>query len=124
MSAPSLDLPIDERARVEKTWAHPSGVLEWSGEVDHKVIGKRFLVTALIFMSLGGLEAAVMRLLLSRAERHEDQRGDEKALFVLLVFVFSDPFEHPGRVRPGLLDAGAFVEGQVERRRAHRKHRR
>ena len=43
-----------------KTWATPGGLLGWFKTVDHKVIGKRYLVTAFIFRSLGGASDRLM----------------------------------------------------------------
>jgi cytochrome c oxidase subunit 1 len=55
-----------ERRTLEKTWAEPRGLLGWFACVDHKSIGRRLIVTAFVFFTLGGLEAAAMRLQLSR----------------------------------------------------------
>jgi cytochrome c oxidase subunit I+III len=51
-------------------WAPERGVLGWLREVDHTSIGKRFVVTAFLFFAAGGVEAALMRLQLARAENH------------------------------------------------------
>ncbi|HYK41580.1 MAG TPA: cytochrome c oxidase subunit I [Thermoanaerobaculia bacterium] len=62
-------LPADgERAELRKSWGTPAGLLGWLMSTDHKVIGKRYVVTALTFFALGGLEAAAMRLQLARPE--------------------------------------------------------
>jgi len=60
----------DERQRLEQTWRSPPGVWGWFSQVDHKVIGKRFIVTALGFFSLGGVLALLMRIQLARPENH------------------------------------------------------
>ena len=52
-------------ARLERTWRRPPGILGWLATVDHKEIGRRYIVTALIFLALGGALAAVMRLQLA-----------------------------------------------------------
>jgi cytochrome c oxidase subunit 1 len=49
-----------------KTWAEPPGVRGLLTSVDHKTIGRRYLVTAFAFFLAGGLEAALMRLQLAR----------------------------------------------------------
>ena len=54
--------------RLEKTWATPKGVIGWLSSVDHKEIGRRYIVTALVFLALGGLMAVLMRLQLARPE--------------------------------------------------------
>src|SRR3954447_10851010 len=55
-------------ARLERSWARPPGFLGWLGTVDHKEIGRRYIVTALIFLALGGVLALLMRLQLARPE--------------------------------------------------------
>ncbi len=53
-------------ARLEQTWADPSGFFGWFAHVDHKSIGRRSLITAFIFFLIAGLMAAMMRLQLAR----------------------------------------------------------
>ncbi len=52
-----------ERAqqRLSAIWATPPGLRGWLSTVDHKTIGKRYLVTAFAFLIAGGIEAAIMR---------------------------------------------------------------
>jgi cytochrome c oxidase subunit I len=54
--------------RLERTWADPTGVHGWLAHVDHKSIGRRYLVTAFGFFLLGGVLASLMRLQLSRPD--------------------------------------------------------
>jgi len=51
---------------LEQSWADPTGLPGWFSHVDHKSIGRRYLVTAFAFFLLGGVLAAVMRLQLSK----------------------------------------------------------
>ena len=44
----------------------PEGLLSWVSSVDHKQIGIMYIVTALIFFIVGGLEATLMRMQLAR----------------------------------------------------------
>ena len=61
--------PIDgDLPQLEQTWADPHGVGGWFTHVDHKSIGRRYLVTAFGFFLMGGVLAAVMRLQLSRPD--------------------------------------------------------
>jgi len=53
--------------RLEKIWKTTPGLLGWLTSVDHKEIGKRYLVTAFAFLVIGGIEALIMRLQLARA---------------------------------------------------------
>jgi cytochrome c oxidase subunit 1 len=56
-------------AMLERTWADPRGAYGWLTHVDHKSIGRRYLVTAFGFFLLGGLLAALMRLQLARPDQ-------------------------------------------------------
>jgi cytochrome c oxidase subunit I+III len=57
-----------ERLALEKSWKNPGGLIGWLSEVDHKTIGRRFLVTAFLWFVLGGILAALMRIQLARPE--------------------------------------------------------
>ena len=58
----------DLTGRLSRTWATPSGLLGALSSVDHKVVGRRYIATAFVFLCLGGLSAVVMRLQLARPE--------------------------------------------------------
>ncbi|MGN6589603.1 MAG: cytochrome c oxidase subunit I, partial [Sphingomicrobium sp.] len=55
-------------ARLERTWRRPPGIVGWLATVDHKEIGRRYIVTALIFLALGGVLALLMRLQLAKPD--------------------------------------------------------
>jgi hypothetical protein len=55
-------------ARLAMTWGTPPGLIDWLATVDHKMIGRRYIVTAFFFLLLGGVLAIAMRLQLSRPE--------------------------------------------------------
>jgi len=57
-----------DRALLHATWEPVTGVVGWLKSVNHKSVGKRYICTALVFFLLGGLEAAAMRMQLSRPE--------------------------------------------------------
>ncbi|MFL6787012.1 MAG: cbb3-type cytochrome c oxidase subunit I, partial [Sphingomicrobium sp.] len=57
-------------ARLERAWRRPPGILGWLATVDHKEIGRRYIVTALLFLAAGGILALLMRLQLARPESH------------------------------------------------------
>jgi cytochrome c oxidase subunit 1 len=66
-----LDLRLEEAdlaARLERTWRTPRGLWGILTTVDHKVIGRRYIVTAFFFLALGGVLALLMRLQLARAD--------------------------------------------------------
>jgi cytochrome c oxidase subunit I+III len=43
------------------TWGTPPGLIGWIGAVNHKQIGRRFIVTALVFLLVGGFQSLLMR---------------------------------------------------------------
>src|SRR4026209_1570218 len=51
-----------------QTRGQPQGRYGWLTHVDHKSIGRRYLVTAFAFFLMGGVLAALMRLQLSRPD--------------------------------------------------------
>ncbi len=53
---------------LEQTWRQRTGFWGWLTSVDHKSVGKRYIVTAFVFFMLGGLNAALMRAQLARPE--------------------------------------------------------
>ncbi|HYY97758.1 MAG TPA: cytochrome c oxidase subunit I [Pyrinomonadaceae bacterium] len=59
-----------ELRELEETWREPPPLLSWFTNTDHKTIGKRYIVTALAFFLLGGIEAALMRLQLMKPENN------------------------------------------------------
>src|SRR4051795_4434804 len=60
----------DDFARLERVWKDPNGFPGWLTHIDHKSIGRRYLVTAFAFFLLAGVLAALMRLQLSRPDNH------------------------------------------------------
>jgi cytochrome c oxidase subunit I len=62
--------PPDLMRRLGELWRTPPGWIGALKSVDHKVIGRRYIVTAFIFLFGGGLLAIAMRLQLSGAERN------------------------------------------------------
>jgi len=50
------------------TWKTPAGFWGALATVDHKIIGRRYIVTAFVFLALGGILAIVMRLQLAQPE--------------------------------------------------------
>jgi cytochrome c oxidase subunit 1/cytochrome c oxidase subunit I+III len=53
--------------QLTELWDTPKTFYGWFASVDHKDLGIRYIVTAFIFLIIGGLEALVMRLQLMRA---------------------------------------------------------
>jgi len=91
MSAPATAAPD----RLDTLWRTPPGWLGALGSVDHKIIGIRYLVTAFVFLLIGGVEALVMRLQLSRAAADVVSPALYNQLFtmhgVTMLFLFALP---------------------------------
>jgi cytochrome c oxidase subunit I+III len=70
VSAGDSLLPISaaEEEMLSRTWTSPPGLIGWFTQVNHKAIGKRYIITAFIFFLLGGLEAMILRAQLARPE--------------------------------------------------------
>ncbi len=64
MATNAVAVPVQEQ--LTEIWETPPGVLGRLSSVDHKLIGKRYLVTAFAFLIAGGIEAAMMRMQLAR----------------------------------------------------------
>ena len=63
---PIVDIDsIEHEARLLRLWETPPGLRGFFSSVDHKEIGIRYIVTAFVFLVLGGIEALVMRLQLA-----------------------------------------------------------
>lgn len=58
--------PIDRE--LQRIWETPSTLRGRLATVDHKTIGMRYLVTAFLFLLLGGIEALIMRIQLAGPE--------------------------------------------------------
>ena len=58
----------DTRKRLRALWERPHNVWGWFATVDHKEIGKRYLVTAFAFLLVGGIEALLIRTQLARPD--------------------------------------------------------
>src|SRR4051794_20411354 len=93
MAATAVERPVIER--LEKTWETPRG---WRGAlstVDHKTIGLRYLVTAMVFLVVGGTEALVMRSQLATSGEHLVSAGTYNQLFsmhgVTMIFLYAAP---------------------------------
>jgi len=63
----SLD-EVSTAQQLEKTWATPRGLWGWLTTVDHKQVGRRYIVTAFVFFLLAGVLAVLMRLQLIKAD--------------------------------------------------------
>jgi len=62
------DTVLAQARLLEVTWRDPGGIWGWFTTVDHKVLARRYIVTAFLMFIAGGLEAAMMRMQLARPE--------------------------------------------------------
>jgi len=85
--------PLHEK--LSETWRDGPGLIGWIKSVDHKSIGKRYLVTAMVFLALGGVLAALMRLQLSGAEQEIIGPDRYNQIFTMhgttMMFLFAVP---------------------------------
>jgi cytochrome c oxidase subunit I+III len=65
--APSLT-GEELHGHLSRTWETPKGLWGFMTSVDHKIVGRRYIATALVFMAMGGVLALLMRLQLARPE--------------------------------------------------------
>ncbi|WFP75442.1 cytochrome c oxidase subunit I [Mesorhizobium sp. WSM4906] len=91
-----IDLGDEElRARLNKTWGTPRGLVGILSTVDHKTIGIRYAVTAFAFLLAGGILAIVMRLQLARPDSHLVGAELYNQLFTMhgttMMFLFGVP---------------------------------
>jgi heme/copper-type cytochrome/quinol oxidase subunit 1 len=56
---------VEHQVKLLKLWETGPGIVGFFTSVDHKQIGIRYIVTAFVFLALGGIEALLMRLQLA-----------------------------------------------------------
>jgi cytochrome c oxidase subunit I len=82
-------------ARLEATWMRPPGILGWLATVDHKEIGRRYIITAVIFLALGGVLALAMRVQLAQPDQNLISASRYNELFTMhgstMMFLFAVP---------------------------------
>lgn len=66
MAMASVPVPDPVNERLVRIWETAPGLYGWFATVDHKKIGIRYMVTSLVFMLLGGIEALTMRVQLAQ----------------------------------------------------------
>jgi cytochrome c oxidase subunit I len=78
-----------------RTWSRKRGLMGWLSTVDHKEIGRRYIITALIFLVLAGILALIMRLQLARPESGLISPDRYDQLFTMhgttMMFLFAVP---------------------------------
>ena len=86
--------------RLARTWSQPKGVWGWFCNTHHTDIGIRFMVTAFIFLLLGGVLAALIRLQLIRPENSLIGPDLYNQVFTMhgstMIFLFAVPMMFQG----------------------------
>lgn len=86
---------LERHARLDRTWREPPGFIGWFRVVNHKQIGKRFMITAFVFFALGGILAILMRLQLARPENRFLGPDKYNQIFTMhgstMMFLFAVP---------------------------------
>lgn len=89
LTGPKLD------AKLAETWSNPPGFIGWLSSVDHKDIGRRYVITALVFLALAGALAIVMRLQLSKPDNDLVGAARYNEIFTMhgttMMFLFAVP---------------------------------
>ncbi|HVY59532.1 MAG TPA: cytochrome c oxidase subunit I [Xanthobacteraceae bacterium] len=106
MSTPAAFTPRDELrdtgmpdaelvARLAWIWRTPSGLLGRLSSVDHKVIGRRYILTAFFFLAVGGITAVLMRIQLAQPDARVLAPETYNQLFTMhgstMMFLFAVP---------------------------------
>ena len=93
--ARSREVEPTDVGELERTYRPPSGLWGWLTTVDHKSIGKRYIATAFVWFLLAGVNAALMRLQLSRPENGLFGPDAYNQLFTVhgtgMMFLFAVP---------------------------------
>jgi cytochrome c oxidase subunit I len=101
--APPTKVPRDgpklTGAKLEKkllaTWRRPPGFIGWLSSVDHKDVGRRYVVTALVFLALAGALAIAMRIQLAQPNSRLISAQRYNEIFTMhgttMMFLFAVP---------------------------------
>jgi cytochrome c oxidase subunit I+III len=84
------------RERLQELWANPPGAWGFFTAVNHRSIGKRFMVTSVVFFFIGGTEALLMRWQLARPQGDVLSPEVYNQIFTMhgstMMFLFAVPF--------------------------------
>jgi len=94
IALPTTEIERDERT-LEALWRDKPGLWGWLTCIDHKTIGRRYIVTAFLMFIAGGIEAALMRAQLARPENTLIGPDRYNQLFTVhgttMMFLFAVP---------------------------------
>jgi cytochrome c oxidase subunit 1 len=90
------EIDVDSvRRDLESSWRAPRGFWGWFRQVNHQAIGKRYIVTAFVFLVLGGIEALLMRFQLAFPESRLLNPNAYNEIFTIhgstMMFLFAVP---------------------------------
>jgi cytochrome c oxidase subunit I len=93
---PSVGIDSAEhRSRLARHWETAPGIKGFFTTVDHKDIGIRYIVTAFVFLALGGVEALIMRMQLAGPNLSLLTPVQYNQLFsthgVTMIFLYASP---------------------------------
>lgn len=81
--------------KLRSFWEGESGIAGWLSTVDHKKLGLRYMVTAFIFLVVGGIEALIFRLQLATPNAHllTPEQYDELYSMhgITMIFLYAFP---------------------------------
>jgi cytochrome c oxidase subunit 1 len=86
---------MDLKRALASTWSAPPGLWDVLSTVDHKVIGRRYIATAFVFLALGGMLSLLMRLQLAQPEARFIGPDRYNQIFTMhgsnMMFLFAVP---------------------------------
>src|SRR5690349_21300097 len=86
---------VEDVEALERSWRHPLGFLSWFSYTTHQAIGLRYIITAFIFLCIGGIEALLMRTQLATADNTFLSAERYNQIFTLhrttMMFLFAIP---------------------------------
>jgi cytochrome c oxidase subunit I len=81
--------------KLNSLWETKPGFIGWLGSVDHKEIGLRYIVTAFLFLLIGGVEALVFRVQLAWSNVNLLTPEEYDQLFTMhgmtMIFLYAGP---------------------------------
>ena len=88
-------LGSEREKRLREIWESEPGWRGWLSTVDHKTIGLRYIVTAFLFLLIGGVEALVIRVQLAKPNQTLLTPEQYNQLFtmhgVTMIFLYASP---------------------------------
>lgn len=91
----SISSAYDRTAKLHTVWQHSRGLVGWLSAVNHKNIGKRYIVTGFMFFLMAGIAALLMRIQLMYPQNTFLNADSYNRLFsvhgITMMFLFAVP---------------------------------